>query len=32
MEILGIIVFALGILISVGLHEAGHISPPRPSA
>jgi membrane-associated protease RseP (regulator of RpoE activity) len=25
MEILGIVVFALGILISVGLHEAGHM-------
>lgn len=25
MEILGIVVFALGILISIGLHEAGHM-------
>ena len=28
MEIVGIVLFALGILISVCLHEAGHMSPP----
>ncbi len=30
--VLGVVVFAVGVAVSIGLHEVGHMVPPRSSA